>query len=150
MESRGNEAKEEAWPRPPSFDKNAPVQYPKKIDANFLMKQFRGEKISDMPAPFTDSLLNKDMSLTDAQKKNQINLLSKNLEKSQKKLSNQNPFRLDTNTDPFNPQTPSFFSNINNNNNQTNNINDLKSKLESMPLPCRVTKPEKSMYYNYL
>ena len=103
----------------------------------FLVKQFRGEKLSDMPAPFAGQ--SKDMSA--AERSSQISIMSKNIEKSMKHLSSDNPFRLDGETDPFSPQKASFWkqNKISNNSNKSETEKLIES-LESMPHPCRIIK----------
>lgn len=111
------------------------------------MKQFRGERLSEMPAPFAAQSKN----MSDAEKSSQISIMSKNVEKSMKHLSSENPFRLDGETDPFSPEKPSFWkrNTKKKNNNNTNNENKsetdkLLESLHSMPRPCRVIKPAPS------
>ena len=42
------------WPQPPSFDRNAPIHYPRKFEPSYLMKRLRGKKITSetIIAPF--------------------------------------------------------------------------------------------------
>ena len=90
------------------------------------MKRLRGEKITaeNVPAPFkTRSSGNPD-----------IDLIAENMEKQNELLSDKNPYRLDVETDPFAPTTPSFFEN-------KDNINSNKNTL---PRPCKVPKPKPS------
>lgn len=118
----------DSWPEPPSFDVNAPIQYPMRMEPSFLMKRFRGQKISSLPAPFIQQR-------TDEKNKTSLDLemIAREMDKNSHEISDGNPFKLDLRSDPFAPPKASFFSSSKSNSTTTENI----------PRPCLVPKRKK-------
>eukprot|EP01084_Bolivina_argentea_P146796 256945_1 len=112
-----------SWPQPPSFDKNAPIQYPHKFEPTYLMKRLRGKKVTpeDVPAP----LKVRQGGTPD------IDILTQNVQKQNKEYSNNNPFLLDATANPFSPPSPTFFADPNDNSDE-----------KKVPRPCIVPKPK--------
>mmetsp|Transcript_7610 Transcript_7610/g.11814 ORF Transcript_7610/g.11814 Transcript_7610/m.11814 type:complete len:241 (-) Transcript_7610:116-838(-) len=113
----------ENWPQPPSFDRNAPIQYPRKFEPTYLMKRFRGKSVShdSISAPFLTSRGNAP----------DFDMLAQTTQNKKNNYSQDNPFLLDVGANPFSPAAPSFFDKNKDNVEQN-----------SIPRPCNVPKAQ--------